>query len=199
MINRKVNKMDNNNEYNGLPPIEESENPNQYKMGFAITSFVLGILCVLCCVCGLGYILAPLSIIFGVISLATHRGGKVFSIIGVSVSAVVFAILIYSYVAYGEMSKDLVQFVTYGDKYVQMYEETHEVPDEFVKYKEPKYDKEWEELGAENFDVVYAALVKWYKENMMEGNIMSSSDGGKDDDDGAKPVDLSFKLVPLQV
>ncbi len=183
--------MDNYNEYKELPPIEESENPNEYKKGFAITSFVLGILCVVCCFCGIGVIFAPFSIIFGIISLATHRGGKVFSIIGITISTLVLAFMTYSYIAYGEISEDMVKFMQNGDKYVQMYEETHEVPEEFLKYKDPKYDKEWEEIGAENFDVVYAYLIQWYKAN-ISGAVVQSSDS-----DGEKPVDISFKAEPV--
>ena len=72
------------NDYNGS---EINENPNSGKTGFAVASLVLGIISVLCCCFGLGYITAPLSLIFGIIALVKRHGGTVMSIIGVVLSS----------------------------------------------------------------------------------------------------------------
>ena len=143
---------------------QNQESPNAYKKGFAITSFVLALVGLLCCFCGLGWILAPLSLIFGIISLATHRGAKGLAIAGVIISAITLAILVFSQVKYGYISDDFMKFARNADYYAEQYEETGEVHSDFAKYKDPKYDSVWSSLGVKNFDEFYAQVIKSYRE-----------------------------------
>ncbi|MBP3249220.1 MAG: DUF4190 domain-containing protein [Ruminococcus sp.] len=144
---------------------QQDETPNSFKKGFAITSFVLGLLGLLCCFCGLGWILAPLSLIFGIISLATKRGGKGLAIAGVVLSAITLLLLICFRVFFGEVSDDIMKFALDGPQYVADYEATGDIPEEFQKYQDPKYDKYWPSFNVHNFDEFYAQLVKQYKDS----------------------------------
>ena len=150
--------IDNNNYTPG------QESPNAYKKGFAITSFVLALVGLLCCFCGLGWILAPLSLIFGIISLATHRGAKGLAIAGVVISSIILALLIFTQVKYGYISDDFLKFAGNADYYAQQYEETGEVHPDFAKYQDPKYDSVWSSMGVKNFDEFYAQIIKSYRE-----------------------------------
>lgn len=70
--------------YNNADSVYGQEAPKQSK-GFAITSMILGILSILCC-CWfgvIGIIFSLAALVFGIITLATHKGGKGMAIAGI--------------------------------------------------------------------------------------------------------------------
>ena len=161
--------------------------------GFAITALILSIVNIVCCFFALTPLFATLAIIFAIISLATHRGGKGMAIAAIILAVIAYAIFIGIAVAYKEPIQDYAKFVGNAEHYVQLYDETHEVPEEFQKYNDPKYAKMWVDSGFKNFNEFYAQLIAQLKQNGVTGNGASSSSGGS----GSDPVDLSFRVPAI--
>ncbi|MBR2284435.1 MAG: hypothetical protein IJ874_08490 [Ruminococcus sp.] len=174
----------NDNNYTGGG--ETPENLNQYKKGFAITAFVLSLVNLLCC-CAFSYVLATLAIIFAIISLATHRGGKGLAIAGLIIAGIALIAVIIVQVIFGEAIQDYVKFIQNGDAYVQMWDETGETPDEFSKYYDEKYDSWWESMGFKSFREFYGeVLIKAYKQQFPNGQ----NGQGYGSSTSEEPVDL---------
>jgi hypothetical protein len=161
-----------------IPEIPE-ENPEQYKKGFAITALVLGILSVLCCCIGAGFILAPLALIFGIISLAKKQGGKGLAITGIVLSALSLIFSIYAAVQFSKFMPDLEYFVENDTAIIAAYEEDGTIPDRYDKYRDSKYDSLWEASGCKNFDEFFGEFVENYKKN--SGKSFSSSSSKSDE------------------
>lgn len=141
----------------------EEENPNSGKKGFAITSLVLGIVSLVCCCCGLGYIAAPLSIIFAIIALVKHHGGKAMSIVGIVLSSIVIIGLIAFHIEFGPVlssgvAQDYFQFAQEYEAVFDEYDETGELPDYIEKYAGPEYDSFWESSGYKDFYEFFDSL-----------------------------------------
>lgn len=68
-------------------------------IGFSITALVLGIISVLCCCLGLGWITAIPGIIFGIIAIAKKCAGKGCAIAGIICSAIAIVSAIVSLIA----------------------------------------------------------------------------------------------------
>ncbi len=59
-------------------------------------------------------------------------------------------------------------FTSNAQFYIDDYEATHEVPEEFQKYNDPKYDDIWANSGVEgvdDFDSFYAYLIDTVKQS----------------------------------
>lgn len=174
----------------------ESFNPNppQHKPIWAsVTSFVLGIvnICLCCCTT---YIFAPLSLIFGIIALSKKWGGKGLAIAGVMLSTLSLIFVIATNIIFKEANDDITKFIMNADKYVQEYEETEEVPEDFKKYCDPKYDSVWKSMGYDSFDDFYKDYMKGFTEKYYsrKGNTGNNDTDSNDflDNAGEKPVDL---------
>ena len=174
-----------NNNYSA--PEEKSD--KSLSKGFAITALVLSIVNIVCCFFTLTPIFATLALIFAIISLATHRGGKGIAIAAIILAGIAYAIFIGIAVAYKEPIQDYAKFIGNAEHYVQLYDETHEVPEEFQKYNDAKYAKMWADSGFKNFNEFYAQLIAELKKNGITGNGAAASSG----DSGSDPVDLSFR------
>ncbi|MBR1592966.1 MAG: DUF4190 domain-containing protein [Ruminococcus sp.] len=134
-------------------------NPNADKKGLAIAALVLGILAIVVCGCG-AFIFAPISIILAIVSLATHRGAKPAAIIGLVLSVISILVIVLISTAYREPIEDFSKFMNNSEQYVEMYKATGEVPEEFQKYKDPKYDDVWKGNNMKSFDEFYAYLIE---------------------------------------
>lgn len=168
-----------NNDY-----IEEpEENPEQYKKGFAITSFVLGLLSLLCCCMGLSFVLAPLSLIFGIIALVKKQGGKGLSIAGIVMSVISIIIITVASVQFSKFYPDIEYFVEHDKQIIAEYDEDGTIPERYNKYRDPKYDDLWESMGVKDFDGFFDQWVKNYKQNM---NTSTSSDTSKSESSSGK-------------
>ena len=154
------------NNYNGS---EINENPNSGKTGFAVASLVLGIISVLCCCLGLGYITAPLSLIFGIIALVKRHGGTVMSIIGVVLSSICVFFLIICTVYYNMYFKgffnDYMNFIQNAPQIIEEYKETGDLPDYIEKYNDPKYDEFWKEAGYDDFYDFFDEFVEEFEKS----------------------------------
>ena len=151
--------MENEVYYDMMKDNPDEHNPESGKIGFAVTSLVLGIVAVVLCCCGLGYICAPLSIIFGIISLVKRRGGKGMAITGIILSSITVIVLAIFTVLYGALMKEIIKFSTEAPQIIEQYEETGELPDYLEKYRGEEYDEFWKESGYENFDEFFKELI----------------------------------------
>ena len=131
---------------------------NSQKKGMSIVALVFGILSIVVCGCG-AFIFAPISIILSIIALATHRGAKPAAIIGMILSILSILIIVVIGVVYKEPMEDLIKFSSNAEQYVEMYKATGEVPDEFKKYEDPKYDEIWKGSNMNSFEEFYADLI----------------------------------------
>lgn len=172
------------NDMNGYDP-----NPKSGRTGFAITALVMGILSLLLCCCyGLGVVFAVIGLIFGIISLATKRGGKGMAITGVILSVItVVAVSIVVAVAMPHV-KAIVRFSGEADKVIEQYNETGELPDYLEVYRGEEYDEFWESSGYKSFDGFFEYVV----ENSGLGKIdRKNSDSSSAEVSSVVNVDLS--------
>ncbi|MBE6862280.1 MAG: DUF4190 domain-containing protein [Ruminococcus sp.] len=151
--------MENEIYYDMMKDNPDEHNPESGRIGFAVTSLVLGIVALVLCCCGLGYICAPLSIIFGIISLAKRRGGTGMAITGIILSAITIIVLAIFTVLYGPVMKDCMQFSMEADAVIEEYEETGELPDYLEKYRGEDYDEFWEASGYKDFDEFFEEFI----------------------------------------
>ena len=190
---------------------EEPENLNSYKKGLAITGFVLSLVN-LCCCCWWSWAALPLSIficaiplIFAGISLATKRGAKGLAISAVIITVVSAVVIIILHVSFHEQIEDYSKFIKDGDKYVTMWEETGEIPAEFAKYNDPKYNSVWEAMGVKNFTQFYAeVLIKAYKQQFPNGQNgngygsgSSSSSSSSSDESSSETSEELVDLIAI--
>ena len=106
------------------PSVGYTAEPAKKKLGFAITALVLGILSVICCCFGLGWVTAIPGIIFGVIAIAKKHDGKGCSIAGIICSAIAIVAAIVSLIitiAFGASMPSLMESIE--DSYSTSYDD----------------------------------------------------------------------------
>lgn len=169
----------------------------------AVTSFVLSIVNIVFCCC-MTYILAPLSIIFGIVSLAKKWAGKGLAVAGIIISSVSLVLMIISSVfmntTFKEPYQDMMKFAASPDKYIEEYQETGEVPEDFQKYCSSEYDNWWKFMGYDRFEDFFDDYIKGFMstyrgynnntDNDKSGNESQSDRDKFFDDYGEKPVEL---------
>ncbi|MCC8135283.1 MAG: DUF4190 domain-containing protein [Ruminococcus sp.] len=159
---------------------EEEPDKKSGKKGFAIASLVLGIVSVVCCCCGLGFIAAPLALIFGIISLAKHRGGTAMSIVGIVLAAISLIFTLAYTVLYGPTIKqvygDYITFVGEADTVIEEYQETGELPDYLEKYNDDEYEAFWKSYGYESFNEFFDDFIDGYNEVASEDSTEDYSE-----------------------
>lgn len=159
----------NNQFYN----IREGQKP----LWAALTSFILSIVnVVFCCCCT--YMTVPVSLVLGILSLAKKWRGKGFAISGVVISSVTIVVMLVSQILLGELSRDMTDIIVNSTKYAEEYNETGEIPEEFEKYNDDRYDWYWRLMGCEDFDDFYDMWMKNYSHVSSAGS--SNSDEAED-------------------
>ena len=166
---------------------ETPENPNEYKKGLSVTAFVLSLVNLLCCcsfvyaVSPIGYIFVVPAIILAIISLATKRGGKGLAIAALIIAGISLVFMIAISVVFKEPAQDIVKLSQNADQYIQMWEETGEVPEEFQKYRDPKYDDIWKNMTPpmKNFDEFYDYLIKTLKQQRGQAATGTAAPAGE--------------------
>ncbi|MBR6791849.1 MAG: DUF4190 domain-containing protein [Ruminococcus sp.] len=160
---------------------ENGGNDNSGRTGFAVASLVLGILSVLCCCCGMTVILAPLSIIFGIIALVKRHGGKPMAIVGVVLSTLAIiatiALSIFINEKLGPYIDDYMKFIQNAPQVIEEYNETGELPDYLEKYRGEEYKEFWQEGGFDDFDDFFSQFV-----DEVEAEVDLDSIEPKEDD-----------------
>lgn len=168
----------------------------------AVTSFVLSLVNIVFCCCAT-FVLAPLSIVFGIVSLAKRWAGKGLAIAGIIISSVSVVFMVISVILtntvfsdFKDIYIDVMKFSVNADKYIEEYQETGEVPEDFQKYRDSKYDYIWERNGYKNFDEVFDTFMKGFMDSYSQyGNYDDRSDRRDDNEKffdyyGETPVDL---------
>ncbi len=192
-----------NGQYNYNQGFQDVKKP----MWAAVTSFVLSIVNIVFCCCA-AFVLAPLSIVFGIVSLAKKWAGKGLAVAGIVISSLSLVLMVISVILtntvfseFKEPYMDMMKFAMNADKYIEEYQETGEVPEDFQKYRDPKYDEWWENSGYENFDEFFDNFMKGfmdsynqydYDNDVNDDDRFFDDDGDRDffDDYGEKPVEL---------
>lgn len=169
--------------------------PKKGKTGLAVASLVLGIIGLVCCCCGLGYIAAPIALILGIISLVKGFGGKGMAIAGVILSAITAIVLIFFTISCAEYIKVYFKFVSEANEVIQEFEETGELPDYLDQFNGEEYKEFWNEAGFEDFSDYFSQVIGQAKASAGESSE-SSVVIGEDDED---VIDLGALLIPVQV
>lgn len=185
---------------NGMP-VQQKDKP----IWAAIVSFVLSLVNIVFCCCTT-YIFAPVSLVLSIISLAKKWRGKGLAIAGIVISVITLLFMIVSDLMLRDVSDDMMKFVNSPDKYIQEYEETGEVPADFAKYNDEKYEKFFKFLGYNSFDEFFDefmnSFIQGYEaaggrsgSESSSGSIDDSSDSsggssGSRDESGEKPVSI---------
>lgn len=168
--NQAQNGRYNNNPYGQFYNVPEGKKP----IWAAITSFVVSIANILLCCC-CTYLTVPVSLVLGIISLVKKWRGTAFAVSGVVISAVTIVIMIVSQVMFGDMSRDITDIIINSSQYAEEYHETGEIPEEFVKYNAPEYDRYWSIMGYDDFE-------DFFSDMMGESDDSDTSDVFDDDD-----------------
>ncbi len=82
-------------------------------------------------------------------------------------------------ILFGAVAKDAAKLGKNPQYYVELYDETGEVPEEFRKYCDPKYDKLWKAMNIDGFEEFYGMLIDELDRNSSQtksGRRSGSSD-----------------------
>lgn len=181
-----------NQQFYNIPENKPSDKKPKWA---AITSFVLSIVTIVTCCCTT-YVTAVLSLIFGIISLAKKWGGKGLAIAGVIISSIALVLTIVVNTAFSGVSSDMEKFALNAGGYIDEYERTGEVPDEFEKYNDEKYEWYFNAMGYDSFDDFYKDFIQGFKATYGGGNSSGSdnddydNNDSRDDDFGENPIDI---------
>lgn len=164
--NENMNYNYNFNQPNGEP---HSDPNNQFytaseenkPIWAAYVSFFLSLAnFILCCCCG--YITVIAALVFGIISLANKWRGKGFAIAGVVISLIMLIVMLTSQILFRDVAQDFADMIQKTPKYYEEYAETGEIPEEFVKFNDEKYDILWKISGTEDFEEFYSIWMDMY-------------------------------------
>lgn len=164
------------NQYpNSWQPMPPQQPVPEERKGLAIASLVLGICSiVLMCCCCINVITAPISIVLGIVSLATHRGGKGMSIAGIILSALSILLMFMCYQSTevfwrnsDQIMQDYYQLIEDADTVFPAYEKDGTVPDYLQKYYEGEYAEALDKFGV-TFDDVMDYLDQMYQQGEFE-------------------------------
>lgn len=165
------------------------DNPNAEKKGLAITAFIISLINLICCFTSTSIFLVPIVLILAIISIATHRGAKGLAIAAIIIGLIAAVIYAGINIAFKEPIQDFKKFTTNAQYYIDDYEATGEVHEDFVKYRDPKYDEIWANSGVEgvdDFDSFYAYLI----DTMKQSQAQQSSSTSQTADEGGEFVPL---------
>ena len=178
-----MNDFNQNNNYGQTPYGYDGNSHNMPKkepIWAAVTSFVLSLVSLVFCCCCCSYLTLIVSLVFGIISLVNKWRGTGFAVSGIVISAVTIILMVISQVMFGQMGRDMSEIMINSSKYVDEYRETGEIPDEFVKYNDPKYDMYWSIIGYDDFEDFFSDMIGIY-ENI--DTYEDDSDSVLDDND----------------
>lgn len=179
-MNEELNRSTAENKYDAM---KDDENRPIWA---AMLCFILSIANLLMCCC-CTYATVPISLALGCLSLVKKWRGKGFAISGIIISAVTIVFALVSNVALKEESDDIMKIYSDPAKYIQMYEETDEVPEEFRKYSDEKYDAVWSYMGCKDFDEFYVRFLESI--GSMTGNKLNTDKAGSDDKDSEESTE----------
>lgn len=149
-------------------PQPDNINDKSQSKGLAVAAFIIALVNLIFCSCSLSIIAVPLSLIFAIITLVTHRGGKAFAIISIVISVIASVIFAFYVALVVKLTPDLMYFVNHEEQIISEFNETGEVPEYFKKYEEPKFDKYWSAFGYDNFNGFFKDFIEGYRSGQFE-------------------------------
>ncbi|MBP5578363.1 MAG: DUF4190 domain-containing protein [Ruminococcus sp.] len=156
---------------------EDNDFPEPQKgSGFAIASFVISLINLVICGTLLSIITVPLCLIFSVVSLAGRRKGAVFAVIGIIISLVSAVFFAFAGYIFYKITPDFIYFLNNAPQIIEEYDRDGSIPEQYEKYRDPKYDKYWERFGYNSFDEFFAK--EFIEKNRAQVKEYSSSDTG---------------------
>lgn len=182
--------------YNDNQNLEFQKTPDSLKTGLAVASFVISLVNFVFCALMLTFISAPVSIIMGVVSLVKKRGGKVFAILGIIISSISMIIFLFFTSIFIKVYPDMEYFMKNDTQIIAEYEQTGEIPEQFSKYCDSKYDKYWNAIQCESFNEFFALFIEVYKQSQNVNALPSNPETNPDTpflpDDEEELVELSY-------
>ncbi|MCM1507103.1 MAG: hypothetical protein NC177_08220 [Ruminococcus flavefaciens] len=166
---------------------EDSEKmPESLKTGLATASFVISLVNLVFCAFACSFVTAPVSIIMGAIALARHQGGKAFAVIGIIISSVSLIICILFTALFAKIYPDMEYFIRNDTAIISEFEEDGTIPEQFEKYRSPKYDKYWQAFQCKDFDEFFEIFIDIYRQS---DNVYSIPDSPYNPDNPTSPDD----------
>lgn len=175
--------------YDKTPEIPEKK-PEYLKTGLATASFVISMVNLIFFKMILSFILVPLSLVFGIMSLVKHQGGKGLAITGIIISTVSLVIFGVFMAIFVKIYPDMEYFIRNDTAIISEFEETGEIPEQFEKYKAPEYDKYWQAFGG-SFEGFFEYFIEIYEQSRGVQTIPDIP-AIPENDDGEELVVLGF-------
>lgn len=169
--------------------------PESLRTGLATASFITAMVNFVIFGFTLTFILAPVSIITGVVSLIKKQGGKGFAIAGVAVSVVGVIINVLFISVFVKVYPDMEYFIKNDYSIISEFEESGKIPEQFEKYRSPEYDRYWKSMGCEDFDGFFRMFIDIYLQT--QGLHTSPSNPDSPDIPAFPPDDDGESLVEL--
>ena len=170
-----------------VEPIGQQPYPYYYqepkkKLGFAITSLVLGIVSIIGLCCCIGIFTAPVAVIFGIIALAKKHDGKGMSITGIILGGLTIILTAAALISLRPLlsnietiSEDVVKLVEQQDEVFPAYEQdSKNLPDYMKKYLEPPFSDILEKYDLTVYDVMDALLTQYKSGKLPRTDSMGS-------------------------
>ena len=158
MDNQFYGGQGNGNQYGMMPPPAPVQEKGK-GVGFAVAAFIIALVNLVFCAGVFSIIAVPLSLVFAIVSLASHRRGKAFAIISIVVSVLSSVVFGFYVMFYVKIMPDIVYFSNHYQEIVDEYNATGEIPEKFEKYEDPKFDKYWSAMGYDDFDAFFADFI----------------------------------------
>lgn len=139
----------------GRQPVPESA-----KIGFALAALIISLVNFFLFASVLSFIAVPLSLIFAIVSLSKHRGGKAMSIIAIVVSCISAVIFSFYVVIVVKIAKEVIYYDNNRDAIIDEYKETGKPPAHYDKYRSSKYNWVWRASEYYDFDDFFDAFMR---------------------------------------
>lgn len=172
----------------GLP----EKKPEYLKTGLATASFIISVVNLLFFACAFSFVLAPVAIVMGIMSLVKRQGGKGFAITGIVISTVSLLIFGVFTAIFMKVYPDMEYFIRNDTAIISEFEENGKIPEQFEKYKAPEYDKYWVTFGGE-FEDFFEYFIAVYKQSQGVQTIPDNPAIPEEEyDDGEELVVLKY-------
>lgn len=142
-------------------------------------------------------LVAATAAILGIAALATHSGGKGFAIAGIIISVIMFFSFLLSVTVFRGINEDMLAFSQDPQKYVEEYDRTGEIPEEFMEYTDPKYDAFWGSMGIDGFEEFYEQFIDQYRQQYGYSSPYYDYDDYDRDESSSRPD--NFGEAPVNI
>lgn len=152
--------------------------PDSQRTGLAIAAFCISLINFIVFRSVLSFIAVPASLIMAIVSLKKRRGGKTFSIIAIVVSSLSTILFAFYAVIMVKIYPDMKYLTDNFTSITSEYEETGEIPEYYDKYRDPKYDDYWKQLGVNSFDEFFEYIMKQFNVTYEKGAAETPTNDG---------------------